>query len=711
MKLPVVSNWNLYKAFMDAFVGLIDADFGHVDIEAMTRIQNKWPDEETKVLQLGPLPDWAKHTPVPDHITLVEGPSVRMVTHTPGGLTKLEHALNLYFSDPGLVIPDGPPYTVVGSHGWMEPMWWGEVLPSPGDLVVDIEVSGDISKDEPHQTELLSVAILFADQPDNPIFVWHKAALRNDKLREVLKALLRNAGELTAHNGKFDFRWLTYHLDMILYCTDDTMLLHYVMFPGAGEHGLKQLAARIFGAPDWDSPTKEYTRGKAHFERIPQHILVKYNAEDVYWTYHLKTTLLKRISGEQYKLYKFLMRLSHMFQDIEAAGMPVDEKYAAGLDSYFRPVINETLLKLQDLAWEGFNPGSWQQVQKWFKNYGITTKSTDEKAINSIRRMVDDGDVLDFCNLLITYRKNKKALGTYVEGPLRKLQPDKRVHPVFLLQGTVTGRTSCSRPNIQNVTNDDDKEEGLPSLRRMYAAPEGFVFVGADYSQAELRVMAEESNDRQMIYDLREGAPDYFENLLPSVYPSVDFSKLDKKIIKQQFRLPLKRVVYGMAYGRRARAIAEQLNDEGVPTTVDFAQSVIDNYLATYPSLFEWREWVQKEVLSGELKTRFGRRFQQDYIPESSEVKVGNAALAFIPQSTASDICLTAALELKEVIHSDVRLVATVHDAIYAIAPAGKIAEHTLSQMTTIMRETATGFYNRVPFLTDGKISQFWNEC
>lgn len=670
-----------------------------------------------KVLMLGAAPivgDRSLKTPArwqPEtHQTVYRAPSVKEVMHTPGGLTKLAYGLNLYVTDAGYAPDFEFLYTrITGDTKKFR-------LNPAREYIVDIEVSGDISKDEPEDCDLLAVSLLWEYRGKPKIIVFDQSALANPTWLAVLIRLLTGSRSLVAHNGKFDFRWINRILGTDLYPADDTMLMHHSMFPGAGEHGLKQLAQRILGAPEWEAgieqwlgKVKNVATKRNHYERIPQHALCRYNAQDVGWTWMLlrRFRAMLSVRPAETRAYALEMEAAHLFQEVEQTGMPIDREYGDYLTRHFTGALEQAKQDLYAVSHEGFNANSPPQVKAYFKGLGFHLASTDETSLTKLRM---NGVETNFIDALLKVRSITKALSTYVTGPLSKLRNGSIfVHSVFKIHGTTTGRLSCSNPNVQNVPNDDDTAEGMPSLRRLYKAPDGWVFVGADYSQAELRVIAELADDVQMLWDLRDGAPDFFDNMLPTVWPEMDFSVLDKSA-RKPFRLKLKRIVYGLNYGRSAWAIAGALTIEGTPTSEEEAQAIADAYLGRYPGLQAWRAGTMDNVYADNWVTPFGRVFQQDTVAGNGR-SVQNAAWAFMPQSTASDICLTAAIDLQKWLKANgfkARICATVHDAIYTLSPVEE-AEAVRDATERCMVASAVKLYNRCPFPVDGHIAQEWN--
>jgi DNA polymerase I-like protein with 3'-5' exonuclease and polymerase domains len=722
--LHIATDWPVTEDFIDVLRAIQAEDFPMItSMDVLTEEDMFTFDGE--ILVMGN-PDTIKEVYNVDVTPFrhVVAPSIKETFWTAGGATKLRYALSRIVS--GLdKTREEIPYGVIYPADHDQCGW-----PKGERAFVDIEVSGDIKTDGPEHTELISVAIRI----NGKTMVFSRECLELGRFRRYLAHLLQ-ANKIVLHNGAFDCRWLNYHLREVLeaplYTDDDTMLMHHSMFHGAGEHGLKQLCQRIFGAPEWEADARKYTKAGSHYELIPPELLYKYNAGDVYWTEQLYLYLRKLMDTrpEAEKCYRETeLPASHMLQDVTTYGMPVDLEYAAELDKLLEGQIalaqerlnlfggkevevvkkaTKTLPERRTKVFKPFNANSPLQVKEWFVEHGERNlSSADEKHLMA---MHIKGRHMGMIEAILEYRGNSKARSTYVTGVLAKVDANARVHPTFKVHGTSTGRLASSGPNIQNVSND---QEGKPSLRRMYRThTAATVFVGCDYAQAELRVMAELSNDPRMIGDLQADSPDFFTNMLPFVFPLEDFTTMHPRVMKK-FRLKLKRVVYGSSYGLSAGSVAQMLTLEGSPTSRDEAQSIQDGYLGIYPGLRHWRDYTMQDNRESNLLTPFGRQLQLDVITDATFNRARNQAWAFKPQSIASDICVHAALDLHYNILPDLgaHLAASVHDALYAESPVG-VAEEVKLAIETAMTASAAKIYHRVPFPTDGHISRNWNEC
>ena len=200
--------------------------------------------------------------------------------------------------------------------------------------------------------------------------------------------------------------------------------------------------------------------------------------------------------------------------------------------------------------------------------------------------------------------------------------------------------------------------------------------------------------------------PDFFDSLLPVMFPNADISTWTPQQRKDN-RAVLKGIIYGLSYGRKAMAIGKALGLGGRQ-----AQTLIDNYFKAAPDFYHWRQDVELQALAsnGKLETVFGRRFQAEIVTGRSKTNVVNSALSFLPQSTASDICVTAAMEIHKWIGPDygAKLIGSIHDANLAETPK-KYTEEIAQRMQAEMALAAkNALGDAVPFATEAEWGTSW---
>lgn len=242
------------------------------------------------------------------------------------------------------------------------------------------------------------------------------------------------------------------------------------------------------------------------------------------------------------------------------------------------------------------------------------------------------------------------------------------------------------------------------------------MLVQVDLSQAELRVMAVLSGDPWMIAALQEDQGDFFdEHMMPVCFPGTTADILSDPVMKKELRVKVKTVQYGLAFGRKAGAIATEL---GLPRSQ--AQKIIDNYLARASKFSSWRAAVEVAAVTPELRdmlvTPFGRVYQSEIVTAKNEWKIKNEALSFLPQSTASDICLSTAIRIHETIKEmGGHIVCLVHDAIiveviHESSTKEQLIAHQIGQyIQQEFRETGRLIFGDVvPFLSEYSIGDSW---
>lgn len=224
------------------------------------------------------------------------------------------------------------------------------------------------------------------------------------------------------------------------------------------------------------------------------------------------------------------------------------------------------------------------------------------------------------------------------------------------------------------------------------------------------------SGDPWLIASLQEGQGDFFDqHLMPVAFPDIlnDYSTVDDyktidPIAHKEDRTKVKAVVYGLSFARGAAAIAKSLK---MPTWE--AQSIIDNFLGKANVFADWREDVKEAAINPAkrdmLVSPFGRRFQSEIITSKNFAKVQREALAFLPQATASDICLTTAIRINPQLNAwGYNIFNIVHDAIM-VEGAEDEAETVGKYIMSEFRKTGQMvFGDTVPFLSDFSMGPSW---
>jgi DNA polymerase-1 len=581
-------------------------------------------------------------------------------------------------------------------------IWEGQAISFKKGSVIalDIESAGDIDNDTFAAGRILSIALW------NGKFgvVIPEELAETPESAELIERLCRDC-IVVCHNGTFDMPYLSKRLGINVYHHEDTLLMHFVLDNLAGEHGLKPLARRWLRAADWDSDAKSYLKHGAYFENIPRDKLYRYNIYDAYWTYELYN-YFKQMVDKSPDFYNHRMRVTRVLHDVQMNGVAVSINALDELEDEYNHQCDEHLVILKKLAGEDFNPQSPKQIAEYFASKGVSSPSFDAKHLKKLKRA---GREPEFIDALLAYRYAAKVIGSFIANVRRKRGEDKRIHPYYLPHGAKTGRLSAKGPAIQTMGRDS-------GIKRALVAEPGYKIISCDYSQAELRTVAELADDKAMIAAFQPGAPDFFDDLMtkiwPDDYPTIEayeaFKHEHPKTAKNK-RALVKSVVYGLNYGRGIAAIATELEKP-----FEEAKYVVDQYLGAYPGLRNWQQKVRHSVGRKEenymRQTKFGMTYNPLFVPDADYASTQNEALAFVPQSTANDICLNAAIKINEQVGQyGAKLIGLVHDATYVECPEETIEECS-KMMEREMSKAATLVFNRVPFVAEAEVGNNWEE-
>lgn len=558
----------------------------------------------------------------------------------------------------------------------------------PLDVLKQLLDHGPVAWDMEWDSEQKPLCMSFTDSTLQTIVLSEKFI---DNNLQELKELLETA-EMIGHNLKSDaLTWLKYSGGRVKHCFD-TMLAHHLLNPSAqGQHGLKEVARYYLGASAWDI---NLDKVKNYRDFDPRR-LMQYNAYDTLYTYLLYKMLEPCV--KDIHAMSLNMRASKTLVEVEHNGLTIDV-----------PRVLSKLLatnkKIEELAHPEVNFNSPKQVKEWFSKLGVELDSTSEGTLTDLVKTTDNQEIKDAVKRILDYRGEKKLSSTYLQPWLTTRSANDTVHTTYNLHGTKSGRLSSSKPlNLQNIPATGD-------MRAMFTAPDGWLFVNADYSQAELRTMSILSGDEIMQGFFQPGQGDYFDSITPLCFPdrfnTVEEFKEFKKAHPNEaklFRRNVKVTVFGLSYGMQPGLLAHTLD-----VSYNYAESLINNYLAGLPRFAQWREEVKEALLvegdSELLVTPYGRRFQVEQISQRNFGALTNSALSFLPQSTASDTCLTSLCNVQDTLDKrgmEAKIVGTVHDAIMLVCPPEEwsVLEH---MVPTIMVKTAEKYLgNAVPFAAE----------
>ena len=332
------------------------------------------------------------------------------------------------------------------------------------------------------------------------------------------------------------------------------------------------------------------------------------------------------------------MPVAQILAEMQWEGMYIDEKELLKYGDNLKKHIEELRIDIYKLADEEFNINSTKQLGViLFEKLNLTpskkTKSGYSTDVDALEKLKGSHPIIE---KILEYRQLVKLNSTYVEGMIPFINVKTgRIHTFFHQTVTATGRLSSTEPNLQNIPT---RTELGKKLRKVFKAGEGKVFLDADYSQVELRVLAHMANDEIMIEAFNSNAD------IHTISASQVF-KVPVEEVSKQLRSKAKAVNFGIVYGISEFGLAEQIDIKR-----NEAKQYIEQYLETYHGIKNYMTDVVEEAKrKGYVETLFGRR---RYIPELSSNnymvrKFGDRAAMNTPiQGTAADIMKIAMIKV-----------------------------------------------------------------
>lgn len=400
-------------------------------------------------------------------------------------------------------------------------------------------------------------------------------------------------------------------------------------------------------------------------------------------------------------LYDIELPLAEVLAAVELVGFLVDSDGIRQFGDALRLDIARLESEIHTLCGETFNISSPKQLGEiLFGKLALPSRkktksgySTDAEVLESL------SDYHPVIEKILEYRQLTKLLGTYVDGLLKVVSADNRIHTVFRQTETRTGRISSIEPNLQNIPV---RTKRGASLRRCFIAPAGRVLVDADYSQIELRVLAHIANDKVMLNAFLSGE-DIHTTTAAQVFD------LPPLMVTPQMRSSAKAVNFGIVYGIGAFSLAK---DIGV--SVKEADQYIKNYLQKYSGVAAYMEQsIKQGEDSGFVSTMFGRR---RYLPELRSTNknlqaFGRRVAMNMPiQGSAADIIKVAMIRVYRRLLSEnltARLVLQVHDELIVETP--KEEEARVSMILQQEMEGAVALHSKLS--VDLNVGENWYDA
>lgn len=401
--------------------------------------------------------------------------------------------------------------------------------------------------------------------------------------------------------------------------------------------------------------------------------------------------------------YKMELPLSRILGDMEITGIRVDATRLKEMQVEFSERLKEIEEKIYAEAGEEFNLNSPKQLGViLFEKMGLPvikkTKTGYSTAVDVLEQLKEQAPIVAD---ILTYRQIAKIQSTYVEGLLKVIQPDNKIHTRYVQTLTQTGRLSSVDPNLQNIPIR--LEEGRKIREAFVPREDNWLIFSSDYSQIELRVLAHISNDEHLKEAFVEG-----QDIHASTAMRV-FGVEKAEDVTPNMRRQAKAVNFGIVYGISDYGLSQNLG-----ITRKQAQQYIDTYFEKYPGVKQYMEEIVRDAKDkGYVETLYHRRrYLSDINSRNFNIRsfAERTAINTPIQGSAADILKIAMIEMTRRLKEE-KLQATmllqVHDELVFEVPESELEQ--LNQLVKEVMEHAVSLH--VPLITDSSWGKTWYEA
>jgi len=594
----------------------------------------------------------------------------------------------------------------------------------------NIEITGIVSIDtETTSIDAVSaqlVGISLSIEPGNAIYIPlnHKSkegGLIADKINQLdtnlvlslLKPILEDASIIKiGQNIKYDMTVLHNAGDINIYPYHDTMLMSFALDAGKQSgHGMDSLSKKHLNiTPISYSEITGKGKDQVTFDYVTLEKALEYAAQDADITLRLYIFLKDRLVKENMvSLYETIERpLPNVIAYMERNGVGINSNYLKNLSSIFINKMNPIKEKIFNLAGEEFNISSPKQLAEILYNkLGLKGGKKGKSGLYStsaavLEKLSQDGN--EICQLILEWRALQKLKSTYSDALVDQINPfTKRVHSHFQMTGAMTGRFSSSNPNLQNIPI---KTEDGRAIRRAFIAEENKKIVACDYSQIELRLLAEVANIEPLIKAFKN-------NIDVHTLTASQVFMVDKENVTSAMRRNAKTINFGIIYGQSAFGLAKQLNISRTE-----AKEYIELYFNQYPGIKKYMENTQDFARrNGFVETIYGRRC---YIPSINDknpmIRAGaeRQAINAPLQGAAADIIKRSMKYFPEILiknNIDAKLILQVHDELVFECASVDVDRLIAIVKSEMINAPQPGFKMKVPLEVEIGIGDNWDEA
>jgi DNA polymerase I len=559
---------------------------------------------------------------------------------------------------------------------------------------------------DPLNAEIVALALSW-EKGKGYLFRFSESREETMKFLEIIRPLLENPAILKiGQNIKFDIQVLANYGIEVKGNLFDTMIAHYLLEPDM-RHNMNLLSEVYlsYSPVHIESLIGEKGQSQKNMRSVPDEKLKEYAVEDADVTLQLKEIFEPKIRAEGLAplASEIEMPLIPVLALMERNGVILDTEELKKITSGLREDIIALEKEIYVLAGTEFNISSPKQLGDILF---VRLKLDDKARLTKTQQFITSEEILQrlahkhpIVDKVLEYRGLKKLLSTYVDAlPLLVDARTGRIHTSFNQAVAATGRLSSNNPNLQNIPVRDERGR---EIRKAFIPAPGCIFLSADYSQIELRLMAHLSKDKSMIADFLSG------NDIHAATASKIFG-VDIKDVTREMRGRAKTANFGIIYGISSFGLSERLTIGRKE-----AKDLIDGYFNSYPGVKIYMdETIMKARDKGYVTTMFGRRRYLRDIHSRNQMVRGNAernAINAPIQGSAADIIKIAMIRINDKLKSGSfksKMILQVHDELIFETVESEL--DSLREM--VIAEMSGAAKLDVPLKVDWGIGKNWFE-
>jgi DNA polymerase I len=565
---------------------------------------------------------------------------------------------------------------------------------------------------DPMQAKLVGISLSGREGKGFYIPVGHAAGeqLPLKRVIPLLTPLMTNANiPKTGHNLKFDYLMLMRHGLTPSPLSFDTLLAEWVSDPDSHNLGLKEMADTYLQI-GMTHIEELIGRGKGQktMDLVPIDDAAPYAAADAEVSLRLVPVMQKRLETRGRSsavLCEIEVPLEPVLAQMEMNGIRLDKEFLKKMSDEIQARLNELDVQIQDLAGHPLNINSTQQLSKvlfeelklpvdprWRTPTGFYSTSADVlEELRGSHKIIE---------AILEYRELSKLQSTYLLAlPLQVNPRTNRVHTSYSQTGAVTGRLSSNNPNLQNIPT---RTEIGRKVRCGFVADEGFYLLSVDYSQIELRIVADMSGDEAMLAAFRAG-----EDIHAATAAAILGIPLEE--VSKDQRRHAKAVNFGLIYGMSAFGLTRSTD-----LTLAEAENFVKEYFEHFPGVKKYLDGIRRSAAQdGYTETLLGRR---RYFPQlksggnqNIRARAEREAINSPIQGTAADILKIAMIRMPAALAQKglaAKMLLQVHDELVLECPKNELMK-TARIVQDVMENAST---LSIPLTTEARWGVNWGE-